>query len=638
MAIVVAALLGGFVVSLAPHSGFWAASALLLLGPGYLIERRLVDWELPLLGRATLWLALSLAVIPLGYLWLGAVGLRMSGALGAGLLAGLVGALGWQLWHDLRRLAAPPRIAVAPTLVIVALLALIAWTRTRHIAGLAFPPWVDAIHHALIIRVVRETGQPPFSLRPYLPIDRFAYHWGYHAVAASLWQLTDVTLPELMLWSGQLLGALVALALAGCALTLWRRPVAAYVALLAVGFWSIMPAYYLTWSRYTLLTGLVMLPAAIIAGWQAVAAPTRRSVALLALLLAGLNVTHFVVFCCAGLWCIAAWFSHTGRLVSHRRAAVGLACAVALALLGTLPWIVVLLGTQSGGASAPAGSPLRLVGSSYNAMPYDLLWASDNRRLLALACVAAALALWSRRRGLAAIVLWCFLVMLVANPVWFGLPYLSFFANNIVVLMLFVPVTLALAAGAASVEERAMRWLSGLRWPRAAAAGRLAVAAGLLLWGARSATAFQSVVNDGTVFAKPAELAAVAWVAANTPPDARFAINTAGWLFDVPRGTDAGWWLLPLAGRQTSTPPVIFKYGSPSYIKATQQESLWLRDAAHDLAPDALADWMAARGLSYAYATAEDDHLLTTARLAASPRFVEVYRNEAAAIFKLATP
>ena len=56
-------------------------------------------------------------------------------------------------------------------------------------------------------------------------------------------------------------------------------------------------------------------------------------------------------------------------------------------------------------------------------------------------------------------------------------------------------------------------------------------------------------------------------MAQNTPADARFLINAAPWLDTADRGADGGWWLLPLAGRWTSTPPVLSVYGPPDYVR-----------------------------------------------------------------------
>jgi hypothetical protein len=71
----------------------------------------------------------------------------------------------------------------------------------------------------------------------------------------------------------------------------------------------------------------------------------------------------------------------------------------------------------------------------------------------------------------------------------------------------------------------------------------------------------RSVVNTQTIIATPADIAAVRWVAANTPPDARFLINSTSWIGNATRGTDGGYWLLPLAGRMMTTPTALYIYG-----------------------------------------------------------------------------
>jgi hypothetical protein len=146
------------VLLLVPHGRFWLLAPLLLIGPGYLIERA---WAvaLPPLVRPAVWVGASIAAITLVYLWFTTAGLRVTptlinlAALGIGL--GLL----WS-WRGLRTrptlasLGLPANLALLFGLVVL----LAAWSRVQHIAGLQFPPWVDSVHHALITRVVGETG------------------------------------------------------------------------------------------------------------------------------------------------------------------------------------------------------------------------------------------------------------------------------------------------------------------------------------------------------------------------------------------------------------------------------------------------------------------------------------------------
>ena len=98
---------------------------------------------------------------------------------------------------------------------------------------------------------------------------------------------------------------------------------------------------------------------------------------------------------------------------------------------------------------------------------------------------------------------------------------------------------------------------------------RIVFVAGLIMLALWGAWGLRDVVNSKTVLATPADVAAIAWVGEHTPPDARFLINTAPWL-GTGRGTDGGWWLLPLAGRWISTPPALYTYGPADYVRETR--------------------------------------------------------------------
>lgn len=269
------------------------------------------------------------------------------------------------------------------------------------------------------------------------------------------------------------------------------------------------------------------------------------------------------------------------------------------AALGTLalsgPWLWVL--AQQRLAPGPGSGALALVGGgSFNALDPNLLWAGQMRALVALALAAALWGVWRRAWPVADLLGWLVALVVCANPwlalyllpaaglallLWalarrsFGwallgaallpanpwllrLPYLALITNEALVISLFIPLGALIGGAAAALWGQARR-------PAVRAAGALGLAALALsgAWGMRD------VVNPATVLATPADVAAIAWAAEHTPPDARFLINTAPWL-GTGRGADGGFWLLPLAGRWTSAPPVLFDYGPPAYVAATR--------------------------------------------------------------------
>lgn len=603
--LLIAALFCAGVAWLAGPAGrFGVVLALLLFGPGYLLERLLpAAAPLPAFVRPTLWLGLSLSVIALLYQWATALSLALLPPV-LGLLAALCG-LGvvWAAWRDLGG-GLPGATIGRAWAALLAIFGLTLWTRFVQIRDLALPVWVDSVHHALLIRVAAERGQAPITLQPYLPVDDLPYHWGYHVITAAVMQLSGVELPQAMLWSGQIFNALHVLTCAALASYLWRHPLAGAAAGIVVGLISIMPAYYVSWGRYTQLVGLLLLPPLAIV-WQAgLRAPSRRWLLLGAVLLAGLSLIHFrvLVFALALLaalslvWALAeGWAAVRARLGSAL-----LSAGLALAL--TLPWLALLLEQRLRPA---VERPQTLVGGgNYNALNLNLLWAGENRLLVALALVAAFWALWRRSRVAGGQIGWLAGLALLANPWLAGfalpaagallalwgarrrrwlalpaggallllnpalvrLPYLWLITNDVVVISLFIPLGVLIGGGVCllwgalrqalpPVGRRAAQWSGALL---------LALAA---LWGASN---LRDVINPTTMLATGADAAAIAWAVEHTPVDARFLVNSRGWLPDANR-SDGGWWLLPLAGRWVSTPPVIYIYGPPDYVRAVQE-------------------------------------------------------------------
>ncbi|WP_129629140.1 hypothetical protein [Candidatus Oscillochloris fontis] len=578
---------------------------LLLLAPGYLIERHSATRDLLGLPRLTIWIGLSLSLWPLLYLWITSLGLRLGDPV-LWLLAILL-ALGSAAaaWRDLgwegQATAHGEARETAHRAVSTGLLLLTLWVRMEQIKDLALPAWVDSVHHALMIRVAAEQGAAPFTLRPYLPVDDLPYHWGYHVLMATLMRLSGLDLVTLMLVPGQMLNVLCGLVVAGLAQYLWRRPVAALGALLVVGLLSIMPAYYVSWGRYTQLCGLVLLPGLAITWGEALRVGRPSHWAFIALQLAGLSLVHFrvLIFALALLAVQAALWAVVARWPQIRQRGLAMAFSGIAVLLLTAPWLWLLARRTLMPALATNGLA---GGGNYNAFSSGLLWSGQNEWLVGMALLGALIGLWQRKHAALVMLLWTGLLLILSNPwlltylapalglallLWslrghnvptgiiglglllinpwlVALPYLWLITNDVVIISLFVPIAVLIGGGTALFWDSL---ILRIRWPRILALGASALLLGLGLWGG---LAQRSVINQVTILATPADRAALTWVEVNTPPEAVFLINHSGWLPGAQRGVDGGWWILPLTGRQTSTPPVLYMYGDPAYVAHVQ--------------------------------------------------------------------
>lgn len=634
----------------------------LLLGPGYLLERFLRPFAQPTpFLRLSMWVGLSLSAIALLYEWATTLGLSLP--LPALALLAVACALGCiaRLWRGNAN-HSEARIHIDGWgLALAAVIILTVWTRISEVRALVLPNWVDSVHHALLIRVAAERGLVPLDLRPYLPIVELPYHWGYHVFVATLMQLAQVDLPAAMLWSGQTLNVLQSVAAAGLAGYLWRRPAAGVAAAIVVGLVSIMPAYYVSWGRYTQLTGLLLVTPIAACWLELLRKPSRRLVATLAILLAGLSLIHFIVLLFTLMFLAVSGFLWLLRAkgVELRAGMLGAAAAAALALGMTLPWMLVLVRQKL--ATTPQGSALPLVGGgTFNALDMNLLWAGQNRLLIAGALLAALWGIRRHQRGAleqigwvvamvasanpwlalyvlpvagSSLALWAALrrrwllmlpglVCVLANPSLLRLPYLSLLTNEAVVISLFLPMGV-LIGGAAAWGWDALAGPSRA-WARSLAILLVAAAA---TWGGWN---LRDVVNPSTVLVGAGDVAALEWAAANTPADARFLVNTTGWL-RTGRGSDAGWWLLPLAGRWVSAPPVIYDYAPPAFADAARARNAVVSrfKAGNENELYALIDH---ERITYVFLGTHGGPL-SAAAFPASAGFEKVYERDGAAIF-----
>ncbi|MBX0327763.1 hypothetical protein K2Z83_08745 [Oscillochloris sp. ZM17-4] len=669
-ALLAVVLCAGAVALVGPLGRLAIGMPLLLLAPGYLVERAAPTSRMPALSRLTIWMSLSLSLVALLYLWLSVIGLALAdpllwGVSGLLALAALVAA-----WHDLgdANLPTPASCLLSPVSCLLAIFAITLWARFVQVDGLALPAWVDSVHHALMVRVAAESGAAPISLRPYLPVDNLPYHWGYHVFAATLMRLSGLELPEALIIPGQILNALVGVAVAGMAGHLWRRPAAAVGAAVAVGLISIMPAYYVSWGRYTQLCGLLMLPGLSIAWGEALRAGGRRRWAIVTLLIAGLSLVHFrvLLFAMALLAAQAVvWAAGQPLPALRSRLLAALAAGAGVAAI-TAPWAWLLIRRALLPALASDGGLAG--GGSYNALSGGLLWSRQNELLIGVGLLGAWLGLRRRAGAAAAMLIWVALLAIESNPwlivyltpgagllllLWalrrrslpaalvgaglllinprtVALPYFWLITNDVVVISLFVPLGV-LAGGAAATLYAALP--PTRRWPRAA--GALAAAAALAVagWGAYDQ---RGVLNQGTVLATPADREAIAWAAANTPPDARFMVNSGAWLDATRRGIDGGWWLLPLAGRWTTTPPVLYIYGDPAYVRHTREVEAVVANYRPGQ-EQAIIDLIAAEGITHIYLGPKVG-ALTPEVFAGRPGFHTVYQQGGVTIIAVAGP
>ena len=510
---------------------------------------------------------------------------------------------------------------------VMLLLGAAAW-RLYQARSLLLPAWVDSVHHVLVVKLIEQAGGIPINFLPYFPVD-FTYHFGFHLLAAIFSSLARVPAEQGVLWFGQVVNALVALSVYRLGKAAWRDWRAAGLAAVLVAVVFQMPAYYLSWGRYTLLTGLVVLPLAMAAALERSRAEGNRELsARLAVLTAGVALSHFTT-----LALLLAFLIFLGLGLLLRRAWQPLRMTAVASLLGgllALPWLWRSWSALSYQAGLEVVSPLNSDQSGYGQYLLSLIGPNYNYWLYGLALAAL---IWLLVRGPARALSFWALGMGVLMLPW-GLRIAPFRPDHMAILV-FLPASLLLGEALTRLAAGLVHWQPPERL-RPLGRGLSLVgkwvlplaALGLLAWGL-SHTRY--VTNPSTVFVNAADMQAIRWIENNTPSDTRFFINSTGWQGQY-RGVDGGYWLLTLTNRQTVTLPALAWMGDKDYQAELNHASGLASQAAG--CDDFFRQAVDENGLDYVYVK-EGVGALQPEELSNCPGVVNVYRRDGVFIYAI---
>lgn len=484
--------------------------------------------------------------VALGWLWWSTLGARWSGPLAWGLL-GLIAILLGANWRRTRRQGQQGYRFSVETALLAALLLLGLAVRLVAVRDLILPAWVDSPQHYLISRMMADSGRVPDGYRPWMPVDGFWYHYGYHALTATVHLMSGLPIERLMLVGGQLLNGTAPLAVYAATMLLTMRRRAGLLGAFLVSLPSLFPAYFVAWGRYTQLCGLLVLPPLLglvyrladRAGTGSATVAWRLGL-WCGIVFGGLFPVH------ARVWVYAAVWAGMVALLSSRRwralagvAAVGVACAAPWwARVGHL--VLMPLVGQGGGGSG-----------TYNDIPWGYLTYGWERVWLALAGIGLLWAVWRRKRHVLVVGGWVAAVFAVINLERLGLPTYWLVNNNTWLISLFVPVA-TIVGWALDDGWRRLETQSARRMVSACGMAALLVWSGLFGVGQGS-----SVVTEQTTLTGSDDLALFQRAQEILPKDTLVAVNAWPWMGpNAWAGSDGGYWLMPLTGVETTMPPI----------------------------------------------------------------------------------
>ena len=615
-------LLVGLGIELLKWAGYILVSIFLFVVPGWAFLLWLFPrWEKISWGeRLALASGTSIAVYPIILLWSNLIGLSL-GQLYAWFLpvAGLV-LIFWKQRKNLRIRRAHSREEGAPDIVIsngrsngkriqrfiqnhlpeitlFFLLGLIFFVRYWNIRLLAAPLWGDSYQHSMIAQLLVDNQGIPNSWLPYVPYQSLTVHFGFPTSVALLQWLVEIPNTIATLYIGQLLNVIAAFSLYPLAIRMsggnrW----AGVGAVLFAGLLSPTPAFYTNWGRYAQLAGQAILPIALWFFWDAlddqrdrskdgVENTTKKSSSLRqelfnrdnfskllisGIVIAGMTLNYyrmpffFGTFVLAWLitWGFKDW---RGDLRQWEYSIFRIIAMIGISIFLFLPWGFrlsggVLIGAIEAGVTA--GSPLQAILQDFQSWRDFSLYVPN--LVLILVIAASLLSLIIKRNLFITLFLWfLFLVAFKAGQL-IRLPGANMIQNFAVIIALYIPISILLGWFFGTITDFIIQYNKNI--------GQIMAVSAIILLGIWGVFDQRNIVDEDrfALVTKP-DMKAMQWIGDNTPQDARFLVEG----FRIYNGTsavgsDAGWWIPLLTGRQNTMPP---QYALLSEIPVTPNYS-----------------------------------------------------------------
>lgn len=468
--------------------------------------------------------------------------------------------------------------------------------------GLAVGPGIDNYHHTLIAQLFVDNGGLPLNYAPYAPLITFSYHFGFHSVVGALSTLTGIRTISLVPIVGQLLQAAVALTTAFWAGSFFKSRGAALAAAVVCGLACALPAAMGSWARYTQLTGLVLLPIllALFWGWLDARMP-RTGIPVLAVLIAGLALSHYRVTIMAGLGMLTlyiAWKICQRQVRPSWREVervVGLAVLIAV-LYG--PWLYrTILSRQIGFGFAAASEFVNLDSFfDLNRLGPWTLGHPTNTVLIVLVASAFVAAVLRRNIQAVAIGVWSALLWVLSSERILG----QYMDTVSVFISLCIPGSLLIGWLLAEVWRTSSQLIPAR--PRFTTALKTITVVLVILVAARGALANRGALQQDNVWVQKDDLEVAQWIKQNTPPGALILGNTfrfpynARWVL----GQDAAYWFPLLAHRPTLTMPMIYTIERSS-VSDLENPLMRIFEVSDNLAAPPAMLALQAAGVQYVY-------------------------------------
>ena len=458
------------------------------------------------------------------------------------------------------------RAGSLPDLVLVIILVILFLLRAWQMRGLDAPMWGDSVQHTAIVQLMIDHQGLFTNWQPYASYETFSMHFGFPLAAALYTWVTGTSSEQAVVFVGQFLSVLAAIALYPMAVRLANgNRWAGIFAVLAAGLLSPMPAFYINWGRYAQLAGQVIFPILLWMIWDVLksteATPGTAwharfqwmKIILVGMALTGMVLCQFrmpyylMAFLLAWIlgWIITHWKLDPNAWLS------GIISLVMIGIIGAALFIPWGLRLQNGNlldvASMRAGQVqlIEIIRQDYLEWKNILFYVPLG--MIIIACVGWVWALTKKAWLVVSIGLWIALMASIYSLMIINIPGAQFVDSFAVLIAIYIPVSFLVGYILGDFVNTITRWKYG----------KVIAVSAVIIIGLAGAWNQRNIArpNAYSMVTRP-DLKAMAWIRAETPMSSRFLVEgfRAFWNTSV-AGSDSGWWIPILAQRENTMPP-----------------------------------------------------------------------------------
>ncbi len=493
------------------------------------------------------------------------------------------------------------------------------WIVRFEVAGLGS----DSYHHTLFAQMIRDNGMIPMNMGSNYPVITFTYHFGFHAIVAFLGWISGLPTRLLVLILGYILLAICSLAVGFSTERITGSKIAGFAATICVACFFIFPSYMLMWGRYTQLTGLTLISIFLIPFWSWINNDYSKSgIIELGILAAGTGLTHYrmVAFLVIGVLVIVV-FQLLGKETSNWKKGIKGGILLFFTSLSFLvPWFIHLWQSFQVGypveASLPASAFFSIDRLGQEALNYPL-----NLAALILVGISILLGILHKDKIIIAITLWCLIALLPSRNIQL---------LDTVSVLISLGIPLAILVGVAIskfcdfiTSSKFSPFIKNIIAP--VLVGALGIS------GIIGTLTYPTTLDS---YLKASDLKAFEFINEDIPMDAKFMINIYRFNFSdiLMVGSDGGYWIPLLTGRETVVPPMVFtneRVSDPIFVENLRM----LGKLNGDLTSPESLDMLSYQGITHVY-IGERGGPINPVDLLSSPYFKLVYESNSVYIFE----